>query len=136
MEQLEQRYWEKVDRRNPVVCWNWEAYCNPNGYGRFNLNGDIKGAHQVAWMLQHKKKIPYSLCVLHKCDNPYCVNPKHLYLGDQKQNALDRKTRGREGDHKGIKNGRAKKEISKIEYHTRKKQQFFYLMEGDKRRVR
>lgn len=90
------------------MCWNWEAYCTPNGYGRFNLNGDIKGAHQVAWMLQHKKKIPYGLCVLHKCDNPSCVNPKHLYLGDQKQNALDRRTRGREGDHKGIKNGRAK----------------------------
>ena len=83
-------------------CWNWTGSKDKDGYGRM-ISGS-KGerifsfAHRESYKL-YKGEIglPDSAtgCVLHTCDNPSCINPDHLYLGDQKQNGLDKKVRGR-----------------------------------------
>ncbi len=62
------------------------------GYASLNLFGKIEYAHRASYILQ-KGDIPAGKFILHKCDNPKCVNIKHLYEGDAKQNAIDRWTR-------------------------------------------
>jgi len=86
---LEQRFWEKVDIRGEDECWNWKAYKNKAGYGRFQLNqkqGEY--AHRVSYIIANGK-IDDGLIVLHSCDRPSCVNPKHLRSGTQKENIID-----------------------------------------------
>src|SRR3990167_5235797 len=85
---LEERFWEKVNTKNDRGCWYWIANKNNKGYGQTSLNGKWLLAHRVSWEI-HNGKIPEGLCVLHKCDTPLCVNPKHLWLGTQKDNIRD-----------------------------------------------
>jgi hypothetical protein len=90
---LEERFWEKVQKTDG--CWEWTA-SRSGGYGYLG-GGPGKGlvkAHRVSWEL-HNGLVPVGLCVLHRCDNPGCVRPDHLYVGTQKQNAEDREARGR-----------------------------------------
>jgi hypothetical protein len=85
------RFWSKVVIKTPEECWEWQASKNCHGYGRFNLEGrahGARGAHVVAWMLTHGP-VPDGLCVLHRCDNPGCVNPNHLFLGTHTDNMRD-----------------------------------------------
>lgn len=87
------RFWEKVSFGDR--CWEWNAFKDPAGYGRFGIGGGVSLlAHRVSWWLSNGP-IPAGKCVLHECDNRCCVNPAHLKLGDQKQNAIDRESRGR-----------------------------------------
>jgi hypothetical protein len=71
-------------------CWVWVGARASNGYGVFKK----KGAHRVSWEL-HCGKIPDGLFVLHKCDNPPCVRPDHLFIGDQTDNMSDASKKGR-----------------------------------------
>jgi|SRR3989304_4300052 len=94
------RFWAKVIISDG--CWWWIG-ANNGAYGHLSCGGRKQGrlsAHRASWIL-HNGEIPLGLCVLHKCDNPLCVNPKHLFLGTQLDNAADRVKKGRDGDKKG-----------------------------------
>lgn len=104
------RFWSKVAVESPSECWQWKAARMRNtkfDYGIFNFNGLKRHAHRIAWILTNGE-IPNGVCVLHKCDNPPCVNPGHLFLGSKGDNARDRETKGRSHDRKWDSNGRAK----------------------------
>lgn len=90
------RFWSKVDVRSEDECWKWTAATSPSGYGEFWFpqRGKHTRAHQVSWILKYGD-IPEGLGVLHKCDNPSCVNPKHLFLGTNLDNNKDRDAKGR-----------------------------------------
>jgi hypothetical protein len=88
-------FWAKV-QKDVDGCWIWQGAKHFRGYGACaQTYGDCR-AHRVSWLLTNGP-IPKGQGVLHKCDTPLCVNPEHLYLGDQKQNHADRVARGRFG---------------------------------------
>jgi predicted XRE-type DNA-binding protein len=92
--EVEGRFFDKVDIRSPDDCWDWQAATDEKGYGRFWLNGGMRLSHRVAYFLKHNEELSEEF-VLHKCDNPSCVNPNHLYTGDQQDNIDDAVERGR-----------------------------------------
>lgn len=89
-----ERFDEKV-RIATTGCWEWIAYRNPCGYGQFGVNGKLMLAHRFSWS-HHKGEIPNKMCVLHRCDNPACVNPDHLFLGTMNDNMQDMIAKGRD----------------------------------------
>lgn len=89
-----QRFWSKVDVLSKEQCWNWKCGTLSSGYGQFWLNGINVLSHRASWVIC-KGKIPDNLYVLHKCDNPSCVNPDHLFLGNHQDNMDDEKRKGR-----------------------------------------
>lgn len=92
----QRRFWCKAQIAGEDDCWNWHAAIITNGYpyGLFRLDSKrpMQLAHRCAWVFTNGE-IKDGLFVLHKCDNPRCINPKHLYLGDQYQNVQDRVAR-------------------------------------------
>lgn len=79
------------------ACWPWIGGHNGRGYGRFGMGG--RGAkqdyaHRVAWLFANGP-IPDGMHVCHRCDNPPCCNPRHLFLGTVRDNALDKGAKGR-----------------------------------------
>ena len=88
---IKERFNEKWKLNKKTKCWEWTASL-ANGYGQLMMifeNGNRPVvAHRVAWQL-YRGSIPIGLFVLHKCDNPKCVRPAHLFLGTQKDNIHD-----------------------------------------------
>jgi len=92
---LRERFHEKWIPHPRRGCWIWIA-STINGYGCIgDGNGKVVRAHQISWRL-HCGLIPPGLCVLHRCDNPLCVNPHHLFLGTKKDNSDDMIAKGRD----------------------------------------
>lgn len=81
-----ERFWSKVSKSEG--CWEWTGGHNGVGHGRFWSDGALTGAHRFSWSL-HRGVIPAGLQVLHRCDNPPCVNPDHLFLGTHRDNMQD-----------------------------------------------
>ena len=90
---LEQRFWAKVETADD--CWVWMGARMPRGYGVLNTRGSANLAHRLAWEIAHGA-IPDGLSVLHRCDNPPCVRPEHLFLGTQADNQRDMASKGRQ----------------------------------------
>lgn len=107
---IEERFWERVDKRGPDECWPWTGYDNGYGYGVLTtqvLNSRRKvGAHRFSYEL-HNGPIPDGLDILHKCDNPPCCNPAHLFAGTHMDNMTDMYSKGRRKPAKGERISRA-----------------------------
>lgn len=74
-------------------CIEWQGHSDPKGYGRFSAKGEIL-AHRLAYRM-HNGPIPDGYMVLHRCDNRLCVNPQHLFVGDNQANMDDMVRKGR-----------------------------------------
>jgi hypothetical protein len=116
-------------------CWRWLGSFYPGGYGKVHVNRVAFGAHVIMYRLFHPEADTY-LSVLHTCDNKWCVNPKHLFLGTHSENMRDMQLKGRGNTTKvapntvkkiresplscraaGRKFGLSKAQISKIRNH-------------------
>jgi HNH endonuclease/helix-turn-helix protein len=90
------RFHAKVDVQGPEECWLWTAGRDQDGYGQLwdNDAGRSLRAHRVAYELANGP-IPEGACVLHRCDNPPCCNPAHLFVGTNGDNTADMVAKGR-----------------------------------------
>lgn len=94
------RFWGKVEKKGPDDCWEWRAYRSPKGYGQFAVNRTcIAFSHRVSFAIENGTT-PTDLIVCHRCDNPPCCNPGHLFLGTEQENSSDmvRKLRSSRGE--------------------------------------
>lgn len=74
---------------NPDECWLWQGGKNNLGYGLIRDGEKMRTTHRVSYEEHNNTKIPKMKCVCHRCDNPSCVNPDHLWIGDLKDNSND-----------------------------------------------
>lgn len=102
---LAERFWNKVQKTES--CWLWLGSSNRRGYGAIDVDGVLLRSHRVSWELANGP-IPDGLYVLHRCDNPSCVNPEHLFIGTQKENMQDCSRKGRKAGLAGNENPAAK----------------------------
>lgn len=107
MKTLKEIFWSKVSIKSENECWEWLMSKDKCGYGRLMFNSIREKAHRISWKLINGE-IPDGLYVCHKCDNPSCVNPKHLFLGTQKDNMVDMRKKNRQPSVLGEKNPKAK----------------------------
>jgi hypothetical protein len=92
-QQLENRLWDGIDTSGGNnACWEWQGSRHPDGYGQL----DGKRVHRLVYEFL-VEPIPEGMMVCHKCDNPPCCNPAHLFLGTAKDNADDMVAKGRQG---------------------------------------
>ena len=106
---LAERFWLKVNKT--TGCWLWISATNEHGYGLIGNGprGSIPlKAHRASWEL-HFGPIPLGANVLHRCDNPPCVRPDHLFLGTKRDNSQDMATKARVGNQHGRKWGPSKR---------------------------
>lgn len=100
-EGFKNRFWTKVDKNGPIHpvlktrCWLWTSYANEHGYGRTPYGDRMMFAHKLAWF--YTTNNPPVDCLLHRCDNPRCVNPEHLQEGTHADNMGDMAAKGRQG---------------------------------------
>jgi hypothetical protein len=88
------RFWAKVAQASNGECWQWVASKNHDGYGQFGLKGRSVRSHRIAYILANGL-IPDGMFVCHRCDNPSCCNPAHLFIGTCADNNSDKLAKGR-----------------------------------------
>jgi hypothetical protein len=91
-----ERFWSKVERTDG--CWLWRGKRKRSGYGVFSFRGKRVRAHRMAWRLEHGS-VPSDRLVCHRCDQPACVRPEHLFLGTSADNMRDMRSKGRAPKH-------------------------------------
>jgi hypothetical protein len=93
--QTKEQFWDKVKIFGEDKCWEWSGW-KKKGYGHLTYQGKKWRAHKLAFILSGGVLTKYKRYVLHKCDNPCCCNPMHLYAGSNQDNMRDRDKRGRQ----------------------------------------
>lgn len=95
------RFWSKVDKNGPVKvlelgpCWTWTRAVDKDGYGKFQIGRSGQQTHLRSHRVALWLRIgDFDGLALHRCDNPPCCNPEHLFSGSQAQNVADREAKG------------------------------------------
>ncbi len=88
------RFWSQVSIGSWKECWIWEGGTNADGYGTIRVDGKLVLTHRFSYKLQHGS-IPVGLIVMHTCDTPPCINPRHLVAGTNADNKHDAMRKGR-----------------------------------------
>ena len=107
VETKNRRFWDKAHPEPMSGCWLWMGAFFNHGYGKGFRKPNFLLAHRVTWELIHGA-IPENLLVLHKCDVPSCINPRHLFLGTALDNSQDCYRKDRQANNAGEYNPRAK----------------------------
>lgn len=101
------RFWART-KREPNGCLEWQGYRTESGYGQVQgFEGKVEGAHRLSYIIAYGP-IPPETSVMHRCDNPPCVDPRHLILGTQVENWEDMRSKGRQAGPVGSRNNKAK----------------------------
>ena len=103
-------FWERVEAQTIISknkCHEFTGSKDDCGYGRINKDGKLVRVHRAVYERLHGE-IPKGLVILHKCDNPACINPDHLALGTQGDNIKDMFDKGRNKCNVGSEHGMAK----------------------------
>ena len=108
----EPRFWGNI-KLQESGCMEWQKYRDKKGYGAVKRSGTAYLAHREAWRLTYGA-LEDSVCVLHRCDNPPCCNPDHLFLGSRADNIRDMISKGRDVHFSGEDNANSKLTDSQV----------------------